>query len=79
MHDNLGHVCLYFRTPFNVLCCKMALSLREKCLSFELELKTTEVRSKWESVINKSDDFYSFNGRLDGALKKECNSRLIVG
>ena len=52
----------------------MALSVREQCLWFELELKTTEVQSKWESVINKSDEFYSFNGRLDGALEKNATT-----
>jgi hypothetical protein len=56
----------------------MALSVREQSLWFQLELKTNEVQSEWESVINKSDEFYSHDGRLDGALEKKCNSRLIV-
>ena len=56
----------------------MALSVREQCRWFELELKTTELQSKWESIINKSDEFYSSYGSLDGVLEKKCNSRLIV-
>ena len=69
---------MFVYTSDTVYCCKMALSVREQCRWFELELKTTEVQSKWESVINKSDEFYSFDGRLDGALERKCNSRLIV-
>ena len=56
----------------------MALSVREQCRWFDLELKTTELQSKWESVINKSDEFYSSDGSLYGVLEKKCNSRLIV-
>ena len=52
----------------------MALSVREQCRWFEQELKTTQVQSKWESVINMSDEFYSFDGRLDGALEKNVTA-----
>ena len=52
----------------------MALSVREQCRWFELELKTTELQSKWESIINKSDEFYSSDGSLDGVLEKNATA-----
>ena len=54
----------------------MALSVREQCRWFELELKTIEPQSKSESVINKSDEFYSSNGSLDGVLEKKMQQQI---
>ena len=81
MHDSLGNMVVYVYTFGQhflghryIFCCKMALSVREQCRWFELELKTTELQSKWESVINKSDEFYSSNGSLDGVLEKNATA-----
>ena len=35
---------------------------------------TSQVQSHWESVINKSDEFYSLDGRLGGALEKNATA-----
>ena len=63
--------CMFIYTSDTVLCCILQNGFIGKGTM-------SLVQSKWESVIDKSDDFYSFDGILDGALEKKCNSRLIV-
>ena len=56
----------------------MALSKREACPWFNLELKLHHVEEKWESETKQDEGFYTLNGILDGVLEKKCNSKLIV-
>ena len=56
----------------------MALSEREVCPWFHLELKLHHVEEKWEATIKEDKDSYTLNGILDSVVEKKCNSKLMV-
>ena len=56
----------------------MALSEREVCPWFHLELKLHHVEEKWEATIKEDEDSYTLKGILDSVVEKKCNGKLMV-